>query len=69
VPKRKTTSTKAETGERLGGSIAASRIELQAAPEWIAKLDKAAAAMGLSRSAYIRMACNRQMTADAKERR
>ncbi len=40
------------------------RIELQAPPSWIVKLDKAAAAAGLSRSAYIRLACNRLMTED-----
>ncbi len=43
------------------------RIELQADPKWIAKLDKAAAALGLSRSAYIRLACNRLMASDARE--
>ncbi len=43
------------------------RIELQAQPAWIKKLDKAADALGMSRSAYIRMACNRQMAADRKD--
>lgn len=42
------------------------RIELQAPPEWIARLDAAAAKLGMSRSAYIRMACNRQMNLDEK---
>jgi hypothetical protein len=42
------------------------RIELQAAPEWIAELDAVAKMVGLSRSAYIRHACNRQMAADRK---
>jgi hypothetical protein len=37
------------------------RIELQAPLSWIDKLDKAADALGLSRSAFIRMACNLQM--------
>jgi hypothetical protein len=42
------------------------RIELQAPPDWVKRLDRAAAALGMSRSAYIRMACNRQMSADAR---
>lgn len=40
------------------------RIELQAPAEWIAELDRVAELMGMSRSAYIRHACNRQMAAD-----
>lgn len=44
------------------------RIELQAPPDWIAQLDAAAAALGMSRSAYIRMACNRQMARDRHEK-
>jgi hypothetical protein len=43
------------------------RIELQAPPEWIAELDAVAKSMGLSRSAYIRQACNRQMAADRRQ--
>ena len=42
------------------------RIELQAPPEWIAELDRMAEAMGASRSAYIRMACNLKMVADRR---
>lgn len=52
----------ADTGPASG------RIELLADPEWIAELDRAAEELGLSRSAYIRMACNRQMAADRKAR-
>ncbi len=43
------------------------RIELQADPQWVAELDRAARSLGISRSAYIRMACNRQMAADRRE--
>lgn len=42
------------------------RVEFQAPPNWLPLLDAAAAALGLSRSAYIRMACNRQMEADRR---
>jgi hypothetical protein len=42
------------------------RVELQVDPAWLAELDACADALGLSRSAYIRMACNRQMTADRR---
>src|SRR4051812_5966295 len=44
------------------------RIELQAPPEWIDELDRAAAAVGLSRSAYIRLACNERMADDKRKR-
>lgn len=40
------------------------RIELQAPPDWIAELDALARRVGLSRSAYIRLACNNQMDKD-----
>lgn len=43
------------------------RIELQAPPDWIEQLDAVAAAVGLSRSAYIRMACNMKMAADRRQ--
>lgn len=43
------------------------RIELLAESAWIEQLDAAAKAMGVSRSAYIRMACNRQMSSDRRE--
>ena len=49
-----------------GESLTGGRIEFQAPEEWIARLDAAAAALGMSRSAYIRMACNRQMNADER---
>lgn len=42
------------------------RIELQASPSWIDELDRVSSAMGISRSAYIRQACNRQMAEDRK---
>jgi hypothetical protein len=44
------------------------RIELQAETDWVKKLDAAAKAMGLSRSAYIRLACNKLMAADRRDR-
>ena len=44
------------------------RIELQAPADWIEELDRAAAAVGLSRSAYIRLACNRLMAEDRRSR-
>jgi len=40
------------------------RVEFQAPKSWVEKLDDAANALGMSRSAYIRMACNRQMQRD-----
>jgi len=43
------------------------RIELLAPERWIAELDAAADAMGLSRSAYIRLAVNKLMRADRRE--
>jgi hypothetical protein len=43
------------------------RLELQATPAWIAQVDAAAAALGLSRAAYVRMAVSKQMNADRKE--
>lgn len=46
--------------------LATGRIELQALLSWIARLDAAADAIGVSRSAYIRMACNERMKADAQ---
>lgn len=44
------------------------RIELQAPLGWAEEVDKAAAALGLSRSAYIRLAVNERMTADRRAR-
>lgn len=40
------------------------RIEILAEPHWLAKLDTAARAAGLSRAAYIRVAVNNQIAAD-----
>lgn len=37
------------------------RVELQATPEWADELDAAAQKLGLTRSAFIRMACNLQI--------
>jgi hypothetical protein len=37
------------------------RIEIQASPSWLATVDKYAATMDLSRSAFIRLACNEYM--------
>lgn len=42
------------------------RIELQAPFDWVAELDRVAKMMGLSRSAYIRQACNLKMAQDKK---
>lgn len=53
-------------GETPEGEQAFDRVEFQAPPSWVKKLDAAAAALGVSRSAYIRMACNKQMQADRK---
>lgn len=44
------------------------RVEFQAPPDWVQQLDAAAEALGMGRSAYIRMACNRQMDADRRAR-
>lgn len=43
------------------------RVEFQASPEWVQQLDAAARAVGVSRSAYIRLACNKLMQADRRE--
>jgi hypothetical protein len=42
------------------------RIELQAPVVWIAELDAAAEKLGLSRSAFIRLACHRLMQAERR---
>jgi len=65
VAKKKKPQPK-DQGEPTQESLIGGRIELQAPPAWIAKLDAAATRLGMSRSAYIRMACNRQMAADEK---
>lgn len=43
------------------------RVEFVAPEEWVTQLDAAAAKRGMTRSAYIRNACIKQMLADAKE--
>ena len=64
--RKKSDKPKEQLSESTPEALTGGRIELQAPPEWIAKLDAAAARLGMSRSAYIRMACNRQMAADEK---
>lgn len=61
VAKKTTTSSQPDPSPAFG------RIELQASPEWIAELDAMAERMGMSRSAYIRMACNLKMAADRRQ--
>ena len=63
VPKRKPTPPEDQAPDELIG-----RIELKAPVEWIAKLDAAAEAVGLSRSAYIRLACNKLIDSDKRQR-
>lgn len=48
-------------------SLTGDRVEFQAPSEWVSRLDDAAASAGMSRSAYIRFACNKQMQRDLKE--
>lgn len=70
-PKRMARKKKASGGTEPAYTLDASgnaRVEFVAPPEWLARLDAAAAALGLGRSAYIRMACSRQMGADDRER-
>lgn len=43
------------------------RVELQAPPGWTEQVDAAAKALGMSRSAYIRMAVAKQMRRDRQE--
>lgn len=43
------------------------RVEFVAPPEWIQELDRCAEELGMSRSAYIRMSCNRQMARDRQK--
>ena len=43
------------------------RVEFQAPPGWTTEVDAAAGALGMSRSAYIRMAVARQMERDRRE--
>lgn len=57
---------KASKGDQPKPVESFDRVEFQAPPSWVTKVDRAAAALGMSRSAYIRMAVNRQMAADKK---
>lgn len=59
---RKRKPKKAEDGRERARDWA--RVEFQAPPGWVEALDRHAAALGLTRDSYIRMACNRQMTDD-----
>lgn len=43
------------------------RVEFVADVAWLAQLDKAAKALGIGRSAYIRMAVSRQMASDRRD--
>jgi uncharacterized protein (DUF1778 family) len=43
------------------------RFEMQVPPGWTDAVDKAAAAVGLSRSAYVRLAVARLMQQDKRE--
>ncbi len=43
------------------------RINLMAEEGWVRRVERAARAMGLSLSAYIRVACNEKMKRDARE--
>lgn len=43
------------------------RVEFVASLGWLAQLDRAAKALGMGRSAYIRMAVNRQMASDRRD--
>lgn len=66
VAKHKTPSDR--TGRKPPKEPTSDRVEFQAPIEWVQQLDAAAAALGMGRSAYIRMSCNRQMEADRKAR-
>lgn len=43
------------------------RVEFVAPVDWLKKLDALAKSLGLNRSAYIRLACNRQMASDERQ--
>lgn len=62
-------SRRGELAPKPSADLAFFRIELQAEPAWVEELNQAAKALGMSRSAYIRMACNRQMAADRRSQR
>jgi hypothetical protein len=43
------------------------RVEFQAPIDWVRRLDEMAASLGLSRSAFVRLAVNKFMQAEDKE--
>lgn len=55
-------------GPRQAKEPSYDRIEFQAPVDWVEQLDAAANAVGLSRSAYIRLAVNKLMQADKQTR-
>lgn len=57
-PDKKTDAS--DESEQLGGS----RVEFQAPADWVERLERHAKALGMGKSAYIRMAVNRQMNLD-----
>lgn len=63
VAKRKNNEPQTPAGEP-----AFDRVEFQAPPEWVKELDEIAASLGLSRSAFIRMACNKIMQAEQRQK-
>ncbi len=65
-PERKTVAKRRHEPRPPALQPAYDRVEFQAPLDWVRELDEAAEALGLSRSAYIRMACNRQMDADRR---
>ena len=69
TPERATVAKKQQGGDRRPEQAPAfDRVEFQAPPNWVLLVDAAAEALGVSRSAYIRMAVNRQMDADRRAR-
>jgi hypothetical protein len=63
---------KQDEGSEKGYSLDASgnaRVEFVAAPEWLAEVDEFARALGMGRSAYIRMAVNERLDTDRAKRR
>jgi hypothetical protein len=56
-----------EPHRKSGPAEPIGRVEFQADPAWIRKVEAAAHAIGLSKSAYIRLAVNRQMAADKRD--
>jgi hypothetical protein len=52
-------------GRPSGAGREYTRIEIQARPDWVARVDAAAEALTISRSAYIRIACDEKIQRDA----